>query len=143
MIMIKKDNMVVALDKTGSWPGITFPGGHVEKGESFKESAIREAKEETGLDVKDVYLKGIINWDNKETGERYIELLYVANGFEGVLKDGSDEGRVFWIDSEELKHSNKLSQNFDIYLNMFFNENYGEVHLDWDGNNWDGNPEYM
>ena len=30
----------------------TFPGGHVEAGESPQEAAVREAKEELGLDVR-------------------------------------------------------------------------------------------
>ena len=43
---------VVVQDKVGkNWGGITFPGGHVEKDESFVDSVIREVKEETGLDV--------------------------------------------------------------------------------------------
>ena len=34
---------VVVQDKVGkSWGGITFPGGHVEKDESFVDSVIRE-----------------------------------------------------------------------------------------------------
>lgn len=44
---------VVVQDKVGkSWGGITFPGGHVEKDESFVDSVIREVKEETGLDIQ-------------------------------------------------------------------------------------------
>ncbi|HTX89636.1 MAG TPA: NUDIX domain-containing protein, partial [Anaerolineales bacterium] len=37
------------------WPGkYVVPGGHVELGESVEQTAIREAKEETGLDVRDL-----------------------------------------------------------------------------------------
>jgi nucleoside triphosphatase len=38
--------------KSHKWPGhYTVPGGHVELGERIEDTAIREAKEETGLDV--------------------------------------------------------------------------------------------
>ena len=54
---------VVVQDKVGkNWGGITFPGGHVEKDESFVDSVIREVKEETGLDIQSPKLCGIKWW---------------------------------------------------------------------------------
>jgi nucleoside triphosphatase len=37
------------------WPGkYVVPGGHVELGERLQDAVIRETKEETGLDIRDV-----------------------------------------------------------------------------------------
>ena len=48
-----KEGNVVALDKVGkNYSGTTFPGGHVEPGETFRESVIREIYEETGLTIQ-------------------------------------------------------------------------------------------
>ncbi|HRK89302.1 MAG TPA: NUDIX domain-containing protein [Anaerolineales bacterium] len=45
----------VLLLKSHKWPGrYVVPGGHVELGERLEEAAIREAKEETGLDIYDL-----------------------------------------------------------------------------------------
>ena len=58
-----KEGNVVALDKVGKgYSGTTFPGGHVETGETFKESVIREIYEETGLTIQNPRFTGLYHW---------------------------------------------------------------------------------
>lgn len=59
MIYDNNGNVVVQDKINQSWGGITFPGGHIEKQESFVDSVIREVKEETGLIIKNPKLCGI------------------------------------------------------------------------------------
>ena len=60
MCMIYKEDMILVQDRLNpDWPGITFPGGHVELNESFTESTIREIYEETGLKVSNLKLCGV------------------------------------------------------------------------------------
>lgn len=42
----------------GRWNGI---GGHVEEGECIRDAARREVREETGLDVEDLRLRGVVH----------------------------------------------------------------------------------
>ena len=52
MCMICDGSRVVVIDrKKRDWPGITFPGGHIEPGESFTDAVIREVQEETGRHI--------------------------------------------------------------------------------------------
>jgi nucleoside triphosphatase len=45
----------VLLLQSHKWPdAYVVPGGHVELGERIEEAAVREAKEETGLDIYDL-----------------------------------------------------------------------------------------
>ena len=83
-------------------PGdICFPGGHVEPGESFVRSAIREVKEETGLDIENPILCGTKQFQTRR-GERYVVLFYKSNRFSGELTS-SEEGEVFWIPRKDLQ----------------------------------------
>ena len=42
--------------ESNRWSGYAFPGGHVEDGEAFTESVIREIYEETGLTIRNPQL---------------------------------------------------------------------------------------
>ena len=60
MCLLKKDNQILVQERIkDDWPGLTFPGGHVEKGEGLKDAMIREFKEETGITLLNPILKGI------------------------------------------------------------------------------------
>ena len=142
MIEDIESDSVVVLDRLSDWPGLTFPGGHVEYGESFYDSAEREAFEETGLIIDDLKPCGVVHWANKESGERYIEFLYKSSSFRGELKRGTHEGKTFWMKKTELISSNNLSPNFELYLPMFFDDKYSEMYFKWDGVSWTGDPEY-
>lgn len=54
--ILKDDKILMVCHQTSSRTYWTFPGGGVNKGEPFEQAAIREVKEETGLDVKVVRL---------------------------------------------------------------------------------------
>ena len=100
MLSDGKGRVLVQRRNDPNWGGITFPGGHVEQGESFVESTIREMQEETGLTVKNLHLCGLRQFYNRE-GIRYIVMLFRAEGYEGQLHS-SREGEVFWVDESEL-----------------------------------------
>ena len=54
-IFIFNSQSELLLLRSHKWPGMhVVPGGHVELGERLEDTAIREAKEETGLDVYDL-----------------------------------------------------------------------------------------
>ena len=98
-IYLKKDDCYLLLYRNkkkndvneGKWIGV---GGHVEKGESIDQAAIREVKEETGLDVHSLTCNGEVLFVNND----YQELMYVyeIEDFSGELID-CNEGELRWI----------------------------------------------
>ena len=96
MCMVTDGDHVLVIDrKKPDWPGVTFPGGHVEKQEAFVDAVIREVYEETGLIIENPALCGTKQFQ-EDSDTRYVVLFYKANRFTGELKS-SDEGEVFWI----------------------------------------------
>lgn len=111
MVMVYKEDgsILVQLREKHDWPGLNFPGGHIEDNESATESAIREIKEETGLDIKNVESCGYFEWNEPQKGIRYVTLLFRTKDFSGELKSSS-EGKVFWIKKEDI---DKYPQSLD------------------------------
>ena len=121
MIKINRGNDVLVLDKVKKygWEGLTFPGGHVEKVESITESVIREAKEETNLDIENIKYVGMISWYDMDNNDRIVGFLYETDDFSGELIKENVEGTLEFIDYEELKnmdgHSDSMGEIFAIY----------------------------
>ena len=95
---VKKENDMHA----GKWNGL---GGKLEPGETPEECAIREIREESGLIVKNLILKGIITFPGFSNDEDWYTFLFVIDDFEGQLID-SPEGHIRWIPNDELLNLN-------------------------------------
>ncbi|MBR5428330.1 MAG: 8-oxo-dGTP diphosphatase [Clostridia bacterium] len=135
MCMIYDGDKILVQDRVDpDWPGVTFPGGHVEPGESFVRSVIREMKEETGLDIREPKLCGIKQWvDNKEN-YRYIVLFYKTDKFSGTLRS-SDEGVMRWIRLDELKKYH-LAESFDEMIKVFLDDSLSESYNYYAEDKW-------
>lgn len=135
MIKINRGNDVLVLDKVKKygWEGLTFPGGHVEKVESITESVIREAKEETNLDIENIKYVGMISWYDMGNDDRIVGFLYETDDFSGELIKENVEGTLEFFDYEELKnmdgHSDSMGEIFAIY-----DGEYSEIVLYYEDN---------
>lgn len=135
-IIDEKNGKVLVQERVKSWPGISFPGGHVEKGEAIIPSTIREIKEETGLDIKKPTLCGIKDWFEPDLNRRYIVFLYKCSEFSGRLLEATEEGRVFWTDIDELPNLN-LASGFLEMSEIMLEHKYDEFAYEIKGDSWE------
>ena len=125
MVYDGQGNILVQDRLDPNWSGVTFPGGHVEPGESFVASVIREVREETGLTIEKPQLCGVKQFLQAD-GVRYIVLFFKANRFSGKLTS-SEEGEVFWIKRSELGNY-QLANDFEDMLKVFESEDISEFY---------------
>lgn len=118
------------------WPGVCFPGGHVEPGEAFTDAVIREVWEETGLKISQPELCGIKQWS--DDGIRHVVLLYRTTSFTGALH-GSEEGQVFWAERADLEKY-PLATGFAEDLVVFESDDVNEIFFT--GEEGNRNREY-
>jgi len=87
----------------GEW---SLPGGVLECGETLREAAIREAREETGLIVEVAEMLGVyervIRSEDGRVRYHYVLIDFLCHAVGGELKAGSDAAEVGWFRREEL-----------------------------------------
>lgn len=133
LCLIQDENRVLLQNRVKEdWKGYTFPGGHVEAGESFVDAVVREMKEETGLDIFKPRLVGIKQFPI--TDGRYIVLLFKATEFEGTVVS-SDEGEMEWIDIDRLDEINVVEDFHDL-MKVLNAPDLNEFQYTVEGDEW-------
>lgn len=128
-IINPKTKQILIQERVKSWQGIAFPGGKVEFGEGIVSSVKREVYEETGLKLNKVRICGVKDWFDKKEKERQLIILFISDDFEGKLISETAEGKVYWINEENLKNK-KTAVDFDKLLEVFNNEEINEMIYD-------------
>jgi len=106
LIYLKRNNQTLMLHRVkkkqdiheGKWNGL---GGKVENGESPEECAIREVKEESGFDIVNPQLKGIMTFPKFDGVDDWYVYIFTATQISGDQIE-SPEGNLSWIDDEKV-----------------------------------------
>lgn len=132
---VQKDNKTLMLYRNkkendyheGKWNGL---GGKFELGESPEDCAIRELKEEAGLIVKNLIMKGFITFPLFDGKDDWHVFLFVIDRFEGELID-SPEGELKWIDNDKLSEIN-LWEGDKIFIPWLFEDKFFSAKFNYE-----------
>ena len=127
LFVINEDNKVLMELRTdyNTWG---FPGGSMELGESFEDTARRELKEETNLEIDELKLKKIIS--GKETFREYpngdklydVTAIFVVKKYHGNLKINDKESKKL-----EWFPINKIPENITEFTKKYI-DNIGDLN---------------
>ncbi len=87
-----------------------FPGGKIEPGEAPAEAAVREAREETGLEIEVVAAREVIEWE-------YVERRVTLHAFDCQILGGDEKNRRF-IAVQDLKTEDFPAANRDLIRDL-------------------------
>jgi 8-oxo-dGTP diphosphatase len=133
-VILRKDGKFASLlrSNTGWMDGYYgLPAGKVEKGESAVAAAIREAKEEAGVIVKDNDLEHTLTlhrYDKDNPAKEWIDIFFVTDKWQGNAYNAEPEvhGELVWLDSK------KLPDNMTPYIHAAVEAiDRGETYLEY------------
>lgn len=109
----RKNLPIVLIERKYPPYGWALPGGFVDIGETVEAAAIREAKEETCMDIELVSLLGCYSDPRRDSRGHTVSLVYVANG-KGEPKAADDAKNLQIHDVLELPDN--LAFDHDVIL---------------------------
>lgn len=87
-------------EQFGKYNGL---GGHMEAREDVGTAMTRELREESGLEVKKMSLRGTINWTGfGPNGEDWIGVVFLIEDWEGTPPEKNEEGPLEWVELERI-----------------------------------------
>jgi 8-oxo-dGTP diphosphatase len=87
-------------EQFGKYNGL---GGHMEPGEDVASCMIREIREEAGITVEAMRLRGTVNWTGfGPSGSDWLGFIFLITRFAGEPRKRSPEGPLEWVPVEGL-----------------------------------------
>jgi len=111
VLIIDKNNFL-AVSLKEDHTDLNLPGGKVEMNETFEEAAIREVKEETGLNVFNLHFL------YKDIDTDYEVITYYTNDYQGFINTRENHV-VKWLPLYDLTKSKKWPEYNSMIYNKF------------------------
>jgi len=133
-LIIKQDDKILLFFRNdgffsygGGW--WVIPAGHIEHGETAKDAAIREAKEELDIDINPKDIKCVHMMSNLASKTEGFDFFFLVEKFSGTLRncEGDKCVEMRYMSPEEIKNTKNIVTTTNIALNAIMNgETYSE-----------------
>ncbi|MDL1971158.1 MAG: NUDIX hydrolase [Candidatus Desulfofervidaceae bacterium] len=100
-IIIEVEGGIILIKRKNPPYGWAIPGGFVDYGESLEEAAVREAKEETGLDIELIRQLHTYSDPGRDPRQHTITTVYIARA-KGEPQAGDDAAEIGIFSQESL-----------------------------------------
>lgn len=101
-VIVKDGKIVLIKRKNDPFKGMwALPGGFVDYGERVEDATIREALEETSLEVELLALLGVYSAPDRDPRRHTVGVIYIAKPVGGELKAADDAAEAKWHDPAE------------------------------------------
>ncbi|MFW9919979.1 MAG: NUDIX domain-containing protein, partial [Candidatus Thorarchaeota archaeon] len=84
----------------GKW---VFPGGFIDYGEPAEHAAVREAMEETGMEVEITGVLGVYSAPDRDPRSHHVNIVFLSRPLTGDPQGGDDADDAKWHNLEDLK----------------------------------------
>lgn len=117
-------------EQLGKYNGL---GGKVERGEHVVEAMKREIREEAGIEVTELELRGTVNWPGFN-GRDVFGFVFLITAYEGEILDENVEGTLAWHDIATMMDL-PMWEGDRHFLPLVFDESVPQFHgvLPYDG----------
>ncbi len=103
-------------------------GGKVAPDEDIYSSMEREIKEESGIDVLEMELRGTVSWPGfGPDGLDWLGFIFLVTKFSGKVHSSHEEGDLHWIE-RNLIHSLPMWEGDKYFLPLVFDEDKRPFH---------------
>lgn len=120
-IIIKYKDGIILIKRKNPPEGWAIPGGFVDYGETLESAAIREAKEETGLDIRLVRQFHSYSDPRRDSRQHTISTIFIAEA-SGKAEAGDDAGELGIFKKDNLP--DKIAFDHSEILNDYFAGRY-------------------
>jgi ADP-ribose pyrophosphatase YjhB (NUDIX family) len=108
VVVVNDDGTILLIRRTDNG-NLAMPGGGMDLGESMPQAAVREVKEETGLDVEITGLVGIytnpghlIEYTSDGEVRQEFSVVFTARPIGGTPTTSSESSEVVWINPADV-----------------------------------------